>query len=139
MFKIKSENDRGKENHAEEENYALPPVKNDPAYVEGHRQGHKANAQHEEKHDLFSAAGDSHSGFSRLYSGRGADSRREILEGSELQDECPNIRPGARNPKKTYLDRDQFLFGWVSSGILVGGGFVALALRWELDAVDIPR
>jgi hypothetical protein len=49
------------ENDAENKWHHLPPVKNDPADVEGDRQGNKTSPESDEERDGFGAARDAHS------------------------------------------------------------------------------
>ena len=49
-----------KEDNAEEQQHAFPPVEDDPANVERNRQGDQADAQAQEEHDGSAAARDAH-------------------------------------------------------------------------------
>ena len=54
-------NQHGEQDHAQKQQHALAPVKDDPANIQPYRQGHEANAEHHKKRDGLAAAGDAHS------------------------------------------------------------------------------
>lgn len=51
---------QSEENNSEDERDNLPPVENNPANVQGDRQGHKADPEHDKEDDGFGAARDAH-------------------------------------------------------------------------------
>src|SRR5579863_5529550 len=53
--------DESKEDDAEEQQHALPPVENDPSNIERNRQGYEGDAQAKKEYDRSAAARDAHS------------------------------------------------------------------------------
>ncbi len=51
---------QGKEDDAEEQQYSLAPVEDDPSDIEGNRQRHQGYAQDKEEYDGSAAARDAH-------------------------------------------------------------------------------
>src|SRR6266566_3838089 len=71
-------NQHREQDHAQEQQHALAPVKNDPANVQPYGQGYKADAKHHKKSDGFAAAGDAHSRILTLLEEKPQE-RRQIL------------------------------------------------------------